>query len=147
MKNYEFWISEFSVRNNSLPFLLSECAIDIENYMLGKSQEDDSVKYLSKLLNESTKGEKPRIALPNNCIAIFDAMNSLGIPREYWEGRTVGDIVLNVNLLAKDLRDFKTLPREGQETLRNFCGNLNRAIGMHQLEYLGYGLQTSCLAA
>ena len=42
---------------------------------------------------------------------------------------------MSVNLVAKDLRDFKNLSRERQETLTGFCVDLSREIANNYSRY------------
>ena len=51
--NYEYhsWIPEFSLRNSALSSLASEAAIDINNYLRIKTQEEKSIQYLAHLVH------------------------------------------------------------------------------------------------
>lgn len=113
--DYNFWIPEFSFRNPALPFLAAEVAVDIDNYMQGRSHEDESVKHLSNLLNDLTLGENPKAKLPDNCEVLSYAISGREKAEEYWKNKQhVDEVVLQINLVAKELRDFKNLNRENK---------------------------------
>lgn len=54
---------------------------------------------------------------------------------EYWKGKDISEVLLQINLAAKDLRDFKVLSKERQETLIDFCVNLSSEISYYKKEY------------
>jgi len=134
-QNHTVWIPEFSLRNSALPSLASEVAIDINNYIQSRSREDESVKHLSILLNDMTLGENPRAKLPDNCIVLSYAISGREKFEEYWKGKNTDEVVKQINLIAKDLKDFKSLARERQVSLTDFCVNLSKETAYHYTEY------------
>ena len=133
--DYEVFVPEFNLRNDSLVSLASEAAVDIVNFMDGRSQEDKSVQYLSYLLNEATQGDNPRALFPDNSVVLGNAISGRKRFDNYWRGKDASELLMSVNLVAKDLRDFKNLSRERQETLTGFCVDLSREIANN---YIGY---------
>ena len=133
--SHKFWVPEFNLRNINLASLASEAAVDISNCALGNSQEDKSVQHLSSLLNDLTQGENPRALLPDNCVVLGYAISGRENFKEYWEGKNASEVLLQINLAAKDLRDFKSLPKERQETLTNFCVNLSKEVASNHGQY------------
>lgn len=131
----DFGVPEFSLRNSSLPMLIAEAGIDIENYMLGRSQDDKSVIYLSQLLDRITQGENPEVKNMDNCEVLGHAVSGRKKYEEYWKGKHTSELVLQVNLAAKDLRDFKTLPRSQQEALSSFCDRLCQETAHYHRRY------------
>jgi len=128
-------IPEFNLRNRGLVLLATEAAIDIDICSNGRQCEEESVKHLSHLLNELTQGEEPQIKLPDNCVVLGYVISGREHFEEYWSGKHIDEVVLQTNLIAKDLRDFKSLPKSRQKTLSNFCLNLSKEIERHQQEY------------
>lgn len=53
----DYRVSEFDSNNFNLVSLASEATVDISNYLYNGKQEDKSVIYLSKILNEATQGD------------------------------------------------------------------------------------------
>ena len=136
--DYNVFVPEFSLRNGRLVFLASEVAVDIENHILDRTKylDDKSVKYLSQLLNSITQGENPIALFPENHFVLNYAISGRENVKEYWEGKTNYDVLLQINLVAKELRDFKTLPQERQKSLVDFCINLsNEAISYYDQYY------------
>ncbi len=142
------YLVEFNPRDSELFELVSEAALDLCNYRLNKGENDESVKNLFQLLDEITQGEEPEV-ISNGEIynVLFHA-----IPperekyKEYWEeysktrSRQVNEILFQTNLVAKDLRDFKSLSNEKLKTLENFCINLaNELIFFHHTYHSGRG--------
>lgn len=133
--DYKKWIPKFSLRNFTLSSLTAEASIDIENYIYCRNQETESVKYLSKLLDEITQGEKPLVMLPDNCVVLSYAISGREKFKKYWEGKCVDEVLLQTNLISKDLRDFENLPKPKQEELSDFCVRLSKEISYYQSEY------------
>ncbi|HLC47089.1 MAG TPA: hypothetical protein VJI75_05135 [Candidatus Nanoarchaeia archaeon] len=127
---------EFSLRDDSLPMLVAEAAIDIDNYANGRSKNDGSVIRLSHILNSATSGDNPIAKDVNNSVVLAYAVSGKDKFEEYWKHRShVDELVLQINLAAKDLRDFKSLSESQQDVLMKFCVNLSREIANHQDEY------------
>lgn len=133
--DYKTWIPRFDLRNSELAFLAATTAVDIDNYMLGRSQERESARYLSQLLNETTQGESPRASLPDIGTVLSLAVSGRKDYGEYWKGKNLGEVVLETNLASKDLRDLKDLPRARQEVLRDFCVRLSKEVMHHHHQY------------
>lgn len=133
--NYKDWVPEFSLRNHTLAFLAAEAAIDIDNYTQGRSKETESVKYLSQLLNEVTQGENPRAKLPDNRFVLGYSISGRERFEEYWKGRHSDEVVLQTNLVAKELKDFETLPKHKQEELGDFCVGLSKEVAYNHSQY------------
>ena len=137
------WIPRFSPDNLELLCLASRAAIEIDNYMRNQNSEDESVKYLSKLLDDITQGEDPKKNLISGWSVLGYAIPGREKAKEYWKDKHFPDnVVLQINLVAKDLRDFKSLPEAKQEGLIEFCCNLFNEIRSyrHQCGYSHYGL-------
>lgn len=49
----------------------------------------------------------------------------------YWKGKKIYDVLVQTNLAAKDLRDFKELSESDQRNLVGFCLNLSREFIIH----------------
>lgn len=133
--DYKLWIPEFSLKNPNLSSLASEAAVDIDNYVGGRSQEDKSVRYLSQLLNDITQGENPKAKLPDNCNVLGYAISGREKFDGHWRGKCIDDVVLQINLVAKELRDFKSLSQERQKALVEFCVSLSKETAYHYMEY------------
>jgi len=133
---YEDWTEErFDLRDGSLPMLALESAIDIDDYISGRDTKDESIKHLSKLLHDITQEEKPIASLPNNCLVLGYAISSRENFKDCWKGKNTGDLVLQINLLAKDLRNFRNIRISQQKVLFDFCVNLSKEIALYQSEY------------
>lgn len=133
--NHEDWISEFNLKNISLATLASEAAIDIFNYTSENILGGKSVNCLSKLLNDITQGEKPRVLLPDNGVVLGYAISGREKFKEYWKDKGGTEVLLQINLAAKDLRDFKNLSTERRKNLVNFCVDLSREVVDHYSIY------------
>ena len=132
---HNFWIPEFSLRNSDLPFLASEAAIDIDNYLRIKTQEEKSIQDLAHLIDTLTEGESPRVNLPDNCTVLSYALSGREKFEEYWKGKHINEVTLQTKLIARNLRAFKSLTKEKQEELSNFCVRLSREIAYYQSQY------------
>jgi len=135
-------ISNFDPRNPELSFLASEVAVDICNYRLCRRNDDASVKYLSLLLNKLTQGDEPRIKKDIEVsVILFYAIPGRKNFERYWKerGSHVDEVLLQTNLVAKDLRDLKSLSDEKLKTLENFCINLSKELMSHYNTYYGRG--------
>jgi len=137
------WVPEFDPRNHELSFLAAVAAIEIDLYQSNRGEHAKSVKHLSRLINEITQGENPRVIdNPEIYSVLFHAIPSEREKyEEYWQeyskrkSRHVNEILLQTNLVAKDLRDFKILSKEKQEELGTFCVNLSRELSYFQETY------------
>lgn len=109
-----------------LAFLAAEAAVDLDNYRQGKSQEDESIKHLSKLLNKITQEEDPEVKRLDNPIILSYAISGREDFQEYWKDKSADEVLLQTNLVAKDLRDFRNLSKTHQEELTDFCVRLSR---------------------
>lgn len=128
---------EFNLRNFDLVLLPAETAADIENSMNSRDYETESVSQLSKLLNDATKGDDPVALFPENCFVLCYAISGRKNFEKYWKGKTHPELLLQVNLVAKELRDFNKLPPERQKNLTGFCIRLSREIMSYQAKYIG----------
>jgi len=135
---HKFWVPKFSLRNSDLPFLAAEAAIDIDNYIQNRSQECESVKYISQLLDGITKGDEPKVKLPDNRFVLAYAISGREKFEEFWKSKSVDEVVIQTNLVANDLRDFESLPKPRQEELGDFCVRLNKEIAYHHSQYYSY---------
>ena len=133
--DYNSLIPEFNLRNSELAFLVAEAAIDIDNHLAGRSQEDASVIHLSHLLNKITQGENPSVKLPDNYSVLVYAISGRENAKKYWEGKSSDEIVPQTKLIAEDLRNFKNLSKSRQIELSDFCVNLSRETAHHNTEY------------
>ncbi len=133
--NYKNRIQEFDIRDIELPLLASETAIDIDNYIGGRSQENKSVLYLSKLLEDATQGENPEAKFPDNCLVLGYSISGREKFNEYWKGKNIDEMVLQIKLISKDLEDFKNLSMTQQKDLMNFCVRLSKEVSYHRDEY------------
>lgn len=115
--------------------LTSETAIEIDNYMLGKDNKNEAAKYLSQLLSETTQGENLKALLPGNFGILSNAISSREHFQEYWKGKDTSDLTFQINLVAKDLGDFKNLRKGQQISLLEFCCNLTKEILIHRNKY------------
>jgi len=118
------------VRSAELPFLASEVAIDLESYSKGIKDEKDSIVRLSEFLYALIEEENPFLS-PDKCIIFSEAINS----KNYFyknRVRTRGDLMEAITQLAGELRDYRTLPRERQEQLRDFCVALSQRAASYQ---------------
>jgi|SRR3989344_1982034 len=135
MMDYEHSIPEFSLRNSGLPFLAAAAAIDIEGHIQNRDKECESVEYLSKLLEGITSGENPQVKLTDNLIVLGYAIFGRKKFEDYWKGKRTDEVLLQINLVAKDLRDFKSLPEDKQRELSDFCVELSTETAYHHSQY------------
>lgn len=127
---HEARIKKFDTDNFDLAFLASEAAIDMDNIIGERSEEDSSILYLSKLLNEATQergsGEKPLAAHWQNALVLAYSI----LPREqfnkYWGSKSEEDVVMRTNLVAKELKNYRDLSKDRQRELTEFCVRLSR---------------------
>lgn len=54
---------------------------------------------------------------------------------EYWKGKSENELILQINLAAKDLRNFRSISKEQQKRLMEFCLNLNKEVMFHHNQY------------
>jgi len=126
---------KLSLGGLGLPILASEAAMDIDNYMNGLSQEDESVRFLAHSLENMTKGDyPPALSLGNRSVLAY-AISGREKFEEYWKGKPPDEVVLQIQMVAKDLGDFKSLTEEKQNSLVNFCLNLTREAVHFQSAY------------
>jgi len=143
MVDYSSLVPRFDLKDSGLPLLISEAAIDMDNIMKGISDEDKTIAHLSSLLYGLTQGEKPgALGLDNTVLAY--AISGREKFEEYWKGKNTSEVLLQVNLAARELKDFKSLSREQQKSLLDFCCNLSTEVGRNYQEYYA---RTSKLAA
>jgi len=110
--DYHHSVPEFDLRRGSLTFLTATAALEISNHALSGGQEDESVRHLSQLLDETTKGDDPSALFLGNFEVFGYAIPGRKNAIKYWEGKRTDNIPLQINLVAKDLRDFKSLSKE-----------------------------------
>ena len=138
--DYKHSVPEFNPGRGGtdLTFLTVTAAREISNHALSGGQEDESVRHLAQLLDETTKGDDPSALFVGNFEVFGYAIPGRKNAIKYWEGKRTDNIPLQINLIAKDLRDFKSLPKERQEALAGFCANLSNEIMIyHSRNYSG----------
>jgi len=156
-------VSEFDARNRDLTWLTAEMLIDLDNYLDNRKYEDKSIKHLAYVLNDATQVKKlikeelgyktildSTTINKNQTIEREGLINALSIPnkvvfayaiygRENFEkkvkGKEEGDLLVQINLAAKDLRDYKNLPKSRLEELGEFVLKLSRELAMYQEEW------------
>lgn len=134
--DHGFWVSDFSLRNSDLPLLASEAAIDILSYKKNLGQESGSIKHLSRLLNDLIQGENPRVNLPDNFTVLSFAISGREEFEKYWKDKSSDELLLQTNLVAKDLMDFENLSETKREELSDFCIRLSREVAYYRSQYL-----------
>ncbi len=124
--DYEYNIPRISSRYPDLSLLCSEAAIDMDGYTPGQPFDGKGVMHLSKLLDDSTKGQDPEIRYSDLFMPL--AYIIYGRDEENLKGKHVDELVLQINLVTKELKDFENLSDKKQKNLVDFCINLNREI-------------------
>lgn len=134
--DYEHLVPEFFLENPSLPFLVIDAGIEIDGHRLGLGDKGDkSVKYLSKLLDNLTQGENPRAKLPENNSILGYAIFGRKIFGAFKGKKQIDEqVLIQTNLVSKDLMGSKNLDEEKQEDLSKFCFDLSREIIEYQIK-------------
>ena len=105
---------------DSIP-LSSLAAIEIELYL--RKRKSGSNEYSKKLAQEIDRKMRDNFIFSRD----FFIMESLLWPNyEDLQGKTTGDLEVQVNLFTKELRYFEELNREKQEELLGMCLRLSR---------------------
>ena len=145
--NYKQIVPKFDATNFELSPLIAHALLEIEEYRNHKSESGEgAVEHLAYLLNEITQTEKFETIYSKYAGAasvLFEAIPPEGMkPTEFWQkykesrGLPIDDqyprlhiseVILQTNLVAKELRDFKSLPDERLKVLKEFCARLYRA--------------------
>ena len=132
-------VSEFDARDGDLNWLIVETLIDLDNYLDNREYEDKSIKHLAYLLNDATqvKKYKNQIREPNalnfiNYGVLINAIFNNKELREEFKGRHQNNLLVQLNLVARDLRDYKILPKSKVEEIGNFCSDLLGALQYYQ---------------
>jgi len=133
--DYATLVPEFSLRNPDLPLLAIEAAIDIDNYMLGRDKEVESVKHLAKLLKDITRGKNPKATRPDVQVVLGQAYCGKESFENFWRGKNTHDLLSHIRLVSEDLGDFPNLPVSAQERLRDFCVGLSNSAAYHYSTY------------
>lgn len=137
------------IRNPDLAFLFAASAVYLDLATKRKIDKDsaDSIDYLACLLDEITQREDPEALRSANSYvlahAIFgDENGDFGdengdFAREYFKKKSshVKEILLQTNLVAKELRNFKSRSSERLETLSDFCMHMSQEISCFQEAY------------
>jgi len=131
----EIGLKRFEIRNGDLALLASEAGIDLRNHINKRRQEEVSIQYLAKLLDEATEGEYPLATRPDNSCVLMYSISSREEYSKYWERRPIEDIVLETKLMSDKLKNFKNLPKEKLEELTEFCIRLSIEVVRYQQEY------------
>lgn len=117
--------------NRSLAFLASTSAVFLECYSGGIKIDEglSMVGYLSEEIDYISKNP----SIENSAMLL-----SLVWPNQRdWKGRTTEDVYLHINLLAKDLKCFKELPKKKQQELVCDCLKLSEIASMRDPYNLG----------
>lgn len=73
--------------------------------------------------------------LPDISLVLSSAISGRENFNNYWKEKHIDEIVLQINLVSKDLRDFKDLSKEKKEDLRDFCVRLSKEITSFRNQY------------
>ena len=106
--------------------LLRDSLWEMRNYQRNSGSEMPATSHLAYLLDKSTKAE--------HSPASYDPLKTLlhhSMSKEFRKPENENKILLQTNLAAKDLRNFKELKREQQETLEAFCKNLYKEFSAY----------------
>ena len=133
--SYKQTVKRFDARNTDLPIFVCEAAVDMENLIQGLSNEDETIMYLSDILQKATQGKQPLAMFPENDLILGYAIPGRENFEEYWKGKSSREIITETRNIAGDLRDFKRLGKEEQEKLRDFCLRLSIETRRYQNEY------------
>ncbi len=124
----KYKIEVFDPDNPELYLLALEAAIEIGNYMNSKNSSGKYARHLSELINDLTQGDIPPIkrdfSLSNILAYSISGREDF---RRFWarKGNYLDNVLLQTNLVAKDLRDFRNLSKEKLRFLEEFCLNLS----------------------
>ena len=121
-------VSEFSGNNPDLSLLAIDAGIEIGNYLHKKVGRFESTKYLSHLLEDFSRSKYSEGIVPGSLDVLARAISDKADFINYWRGKKIEDLFLQVNLLSKDLRDIGSLSEKKQLGLLNFCFQLNEEI-------------------
>ncbi|MEK6841648.1 MAG: hypothetical protein AABX91_00665 [Nanoarchaeota archaeon] len=117
--------------NRGLSFLASTAAVFLECHAGGIEMDEglNMVGYLSEEMDYVSKNP----SIENSAMLL----RFIWPNQRDWKGRTTEDIYLHVNLLAKDLKYFKELPKRKQQELSGICLMLSEAASMRSIYDLG----------
>ena len=132
--SYKSSVPRFDVTHTDLAFYASEASIDLSNIVHDRRQDDESIKYLSRIFDEGLKGEEPRVMFPFNKHVLAYAIPGREKFAEYWKGKDDSDILSEITHIAEDLRNFRSLDKKKQEFLEDFCRRLSTEVLRHQQE-------------
>ena len=105
--------------NYELAGLTSEAAIQVDNYLLGRSDDLSKVYELSDTVKENIPREGEFISLYS--LNLWKAMGG-----ESSEVRWQPGLALQMRLLGMDLDDVERLPRDRLEEMRGFLVDCSR---------------------
>ena len=132
VSEYKNSVKNFSIESFGLPFLPIEAAKEIAKYIVGKEYDEEPINHLSKLLDEATFGEDPLAKIPENNLVLRKAMIGDRMFSYFFGRRNIEEIVLQTNLVAKELKNIKKINYENKISLYNFCLNLGKGIAHYQ---------------
>tara|TARA_Y100000310_G_scaffold300255_1_gene335791 strand:- start:1996 stop:2364 length:369 start_codon:yes stop_codon:yes gene_type:complete len=107
------------ITNYELAGLASEAAVEIDNYLLGRSEDLSGVYEFSRINRENILEEEDFIS--DYALALWKSMGgkSSGI-------RLKEHLALQMRLFSMDLDGVERLPRERLEELRSYCVEASR---------------------
>ncbi|MCX6749326.1 MAG: hypothetical protein NTW17_01100 [Candidatus Pacearchaeota archaeon] len=97
------------------------------------NEDYEAVNTLANKLDKLSEDPKDYLGLQSMVYIIWPK-----IKKE--EGKTMDDICLQTNLLAKELRCFRELPTKRQEELRDVCLDLSKRIKVEENSSYRMGL-------
>jgi len=131
--DYRSSVPKFDPKNMNLTDLAVAATADIINVRKGKSEEEASVMHLSRLLSNLSQEKSIVKFIGGEIVLVYAIAGKEGF-KEYFRKNKRSDFTLQVNHVVEDLRNFKSLSEEKQETLEKFCRRLS-------IESLNYPLQ------
>jgi hypothetical protein len=125
---------ELHALDPELPFLASEAAVDIDNLLSGSSMEDESVRRLAGMLNNSLKEDVSENSLKSFMDMDPATVTILGTAvidssSEKVSLQKVDDLLDKASQFAKLLSRENLLENRGElEKARDFCIALSRSV-------------------
>ena len=126
--------------NRSLAFLASQSAVFLECYSSGIELDENwsTVGYLSEEMDYISKNQ----SIENSAMLL----RLIWPKQKDWEGRTLDDVYLHANLLAKDLKYFKEFSRRKQSDLSDICLRLSMIASERSIYDLDYNAKFGLVA-
>jgi len=121
---------------SDLAFLVTDAAVDIDNYLIGNGERYESLEKLSSMVNELAQNNREEIKDPSEINLFFQLFREQPeIEKSFHEHPTVDNLAYRIALFSQELKNVPNSRKENLKPLASFCCKLSQGIIAHHQDF------------